>query len=744
MINGRPVIAVVATRVYEREQRIMIDGIMKQAEEYGFYVIVISNIYNFNTFGDYFNNIEIENKIYELAESEKIDGVIFMAESVIGYDIKDFIYEKIAKNNIPVIVTGTEMDGNICINNDVRVDFRDIARHLTEVHGFTDIHILTGHKKLDTSNERVEGVRDVLKEKNIPFPDENIIYGNYWTNSGEDTAMEYISGKRRLPQAIICANDYMAYGLIDTFFKHGINIPEDVTVIGYEYAGERYYHSPILTTYLRNRSSVGAQAVCEIRRMLTGEKSDKIPLNGCMVCGDTCSCGVDKKFLGEELENVRWVQFHNSMTICGNFEQQLAVCRSISDYIRALQDYSYLIRNIKGLYLCLYENWCNIRTMSRLDVNSNNEMMVMYRIISPIEVSSEPHFYERHQLFAGNLDGAGEKRFLYFVPMFTDGIELGYFIFQYTEPDGYDSVVTDWINSAVNALNILRMRNDIHELLECNNLSVFHDTATGLYNKTGFYREFDSALERAGENNIISAVMIKTRLFTDETRIDEKGISVKIDSEIAECMKRLAVGSRAICAKLPDNFFIFAAVGNFPDDYAGIIADRLDVLITHSPVYSSKKIADTVAFASISLKAENMSTDRVLDILSDEISRRTADMFNRRRTVGFNEFNAVRSSIYKSPEKHWDAENECRDFNLSCGHFRAAYKNMFGVSFHKDLIQSRISLAKFLLMTTALSLPAIAAKCGYEDDKYFMRQFRQHTGTSPNVYRKFESSSFGI
>ncbi|MDE6775028.1 MAG: AraC family transcriptional regulator, partial [Ruminococcus sp.] len=79
-----------------------------------------------------------------------------------------------------------------------------------------------------------------------------------------------------------------------------------------------------------------------------------------------------------------------------------------------------------------------------------------------------------------------------------------------------------------------------------------------------------------------------------------------------------------------------------------------------------------------------------------------------------------------------------------CGHFRAAYKNMFGVSFHKDLIQSRISLAKFLLITTALSLPAIAAKCGYEDDKYFMRQFRQHTGTSPNVYRKFESSSFGI
>jgi YesN/AraC family two-component response regulator len=38
-------------------------------------------------------------------------------------------------------------------------------------------------------------------------------------------------------------------------------------------------------------------------------------------------------------------------------------------------------------------------------------------------------------------------------------------------------------------------------------------------------------------------------------------------------------------------------------------------------------------------------------------------------------------------------------------------------------------------MTTALSLPAVAGKCGYEDDKYFLRQFRQITGMSPNQYR---------
>lgn len=737
MINGRPLIAIVSTRASEHEQRIMLEGIMKQADEYGYYTIVISNIYNLGDFKDYFCHVEIENKIYELAESNRIDGIILMAEAVVGSEIQQYIYEKIQKRNIPLIVTGAELSEHFCINNDIRADFRDITRHLTEIHGFTDIHILTGMKEVETSHERVDGVKDVLSEIGIELNDENIIYGNFWINSGEKLAMEYISGKRKLPQAIICTNDYMAYGLIDTFFAHNINLPDDVTVVGYEYSGERFYHSPVLTTYFRNRTAVGANAVNKLHGILTGEITKEIPLGGYMVCGDTCTCGIDKKFLGEELEEVRQIQFYNNMTQCGNFEQQLALCRSISDYIRALQDYAYLIRDIKGLYLCLYENWCSLKEMSRLDVNSNNEMMTLYRIISPIQVSSEPHFFRRNQLFTEELYGAGDKRFLYFVPMFFDGVELGYFIFQYTSPDGYDPVITGWINAAVNALNVLRMKNDINELLEYNNLSAFHDTATGLYNKESFLRELDISVNKANAEDKISVVMLKNRLFADESHIDEKGLSVKADIEIAECMKKLAALSDAICARLPDKQFIFAAVGKLPDNFDKIISDRLTVLITHSPVFMSAKKPDDIITSGITVTAVKMNAGELMKSLSAEINEKTEFLLNMRKNAGFGKFSTIRMSIYKSPEKQWNAENECRDFHLSCGHFRAAYKNIFGISFHRDLIQSRIALAKYLLMTTALNLPAIALKCGYEDDKYFLRQFRQQTGVSPNSYRKF-------
>ena len=198
----------------------------------------------------------------------------------------------------------------------------------------------------------------------------------------------------------------------------------------------------------------------------------------------------------KELQMVRRVQFHNSMTMCGNFEHQLAMCRSMSDYIRALQDYSYLIRDVSGIYLCLYENWSELKEKADLNKSSNDEMMTLYRIISPVQISSDPHYYTRRMLFPDDLPGSGDKKHIYFVPMFSNGIEIGYFIFQYTKPDGYDVVAIGWINSAVNALNALRMKNDINELLEYNNLSAFRDTATGMYNREGFVRELTNAISK--------------------------------------------------------------------------------------------------------------------------------------------------------------------------------------------------------------------------------------------------------
>ena len=733
MLNGKLFIGIITARASESEQHKILAGIFSQAEKYNIHVAVFSNIYNFN---EYHADVEVENKIYDLIESERLDGLILTAESVMNHDLQMFIYNKICSINIPVVVTDAVLNGFTCINNDVRSDFRDIALHLTDVHGFTDIDILTGFENVETSHERVAGIRDVFEEKNIPFSEKNVIFGNFWNDSGEKLAMEYINKQRNLPQAIVCANDYMAYGIIDTFFENDIIVPDDVTVISYEYVGERFYHTPILTTYHRNREAVGAKAVSILHSMITGSPEEEISLKGCMICGNTCSCKIDRDHLKTELNNVRNVQYYTNLNLCGNFEQQLTACKSINDYIRVLQDFAYLIRNIAGIYLCLYENWCSLNEKTNLYVNTNDEIMAFYRIISPEYSDSNPHFFKRHMLFPEELYGAGNDLFIYFIPIFSAGIEIGYFIFQYTTPDTFDSIYIDWIHAAVNALNMLKIKNDINILLTYNNLSEFHDTATGLYNRSGLFSELDNALSNSASNDKICLVMIKTSLFFDDSRIDEKKTSVKIDIEIAECLKKLTVDSGSFSAKISDKTFVSVSIGNLSDDFSDLIADRITVLISHSPAYSKERKIDTIVSSGIIVPTENCSPEELLLSLSAEINKKSASISDKRNIIGYNKYISVRTAMYKNPEKAWNAQNICKGFSLSNGHFRAAYKNIFEVSFHKDLILAKIAMAKYLLMTTSLSLSSIAMKCGYEDDKYFLRQFRQITGISPNTYRK--------
>ena len=86
--------------------------------------------------------------------------------------------------------------------------------------------------------------------------------------------------------------------------------------------------------------------------------------------------------------------------------------------------------------------------------------MICYRIISPENGSDDPQFFSRGELYPAELPGAGDKRFLYFAPLFSEGREFGHFIFQYTTPDTYDSVMIEWLKITVNALQVLRMKNE--------------------------------------------------------------------------------------------------------------------------------------------------------------------------------------------------------------------------------------------------------------------------------------------
>ena len=91
MLNDKLFIGIITARVSASEQHKILAGIFSQAEKYNIHVAVFSNIYNFN---EYHANVEVENKIYDLIESERLDGLILTAESIINQELQMRIYNK--------------------------------------------------------------------------------------------------------------------------------------------------------------------------------------------------------------------------------------------------------------------------------------------------------------------------------------------------------------------------------------------------------------------------------------------------------------------------------------------------------------------------------------------------------------------------------------------------------------------------------------------------------------------------
>ena len=134
-MQKKPMIGVIVGRVYESVQKVMIEGIIAQAEKYNFDTAIISNIHN-ASYMEYFAFVEVENKIYELIESPQLDGIIVMAETLSEHDLRPTILNKLRELNVPVVIAGENIEGYICVNNNIREDFREITRHLTDKHNF--------------------------------------------------------------------------------------------------------------------------------------------------------------------------------------------------------------------------------------------------------------------------------------------------------------------------------------------------------------------------------------------------------------------------------------------------------------------------------------------------------------------------------------------------------------------------------------------------------------------------------
>jgi LacI family transcriptional regulator len=172
----------------------------------------------------------------------------------------------------PIVVLDTYLKGrNIyssVIDNDLLV--QQLIRQMIN-QGYQQFVYVAGPKEAFNNKERYKGYLKALEESSLKsmqaFP------GDFTIPSGFNAGLAIVKMKP-LPDFVYCANDEMALGVIQALTQHGLRVPEDIGVAGFDgsYLNNEYI-KPSLTTISINHYAWGqSSALFLIEALKKGEQ----------------------------------------------------------------------------------------------------------------------------------------------------------------------------------------------------------------------------------------------------------------------------------------------------------------------------------------------------------------------------------------------------------------------------------------------------------------------------------------
>jgi LacI family transcriptional regulator len=142
------------------------------------------------------------------------------------------------------------------------------TQHLLEL-GHMRVGFLAGRSDLESSRLREAGYRKALADAGIEVDEDLIRIGSYSRDGAHAPAMAMLSLPDR-PTGIFAANDLSALGIIDVARQLDLEVPRDLSVVGFDDIPESAQSTPPLTTIHQPLQHMGAEAMKLLLTFLDG------------------------------------------------------------------------------------------------------------------------------------------------------------------------------------------------------------------------------------------------------------------------------------------------------------------------------------------------------------------------------------------------------------------------------------------------------------------------------------------
>jgi LacI family transcriptional regulator len=198
-----------------------------------------------------------------------VEGIIFAAPEI-GTNVQT-VQSQLPMVCPPIVFLKSQpSQRHLTISVDNYGGARQATQHLVNI-GRKKIGLISGPLAWLEARQRWQGWADVVLSTGQTVSDQHWSMGNWSPQSGEAAFVDLIQ-KYPGMDAVFASNDQMALGVLHYAHAHGIRVPEDLAVVGFDDLPEAAYFTPALTSVKHPLRELGMQAVKSLLAQIEGEQ----------------------------------------------------------------------------------------------------------------------------------------------------------------------------------------------------------------------------------------------------------------------------------------------------------------------------------------------------------------------------------------------------------------------------------------------------------------------------------------
>ena len=450
--------------------------------------------------------------IYKLPNLSNFDGLITY-DSYMPELFLDTINNIKKSAPCPAVTLGDVSDCSYNVINDHDKSLAEIIEHLINDHGCTDLVHVAGNMELTFCQDRYNVFKNTLEKNNLYFGEDSVFYGNLWYDCAERIVDQILKKyetvqDRLLPDAIVCANDYSAIGIVDELIKRGYSVPEDTIVTGYDDVIQARYHEPSITTSAQPFEQVGANGIKVLNKIWNGEDVPHITTEpGILMARQSCGCQPKHIYQDDTLREsyAAVITKLGELSVANtNLILSISTAETDTDIFNNIEEACLNETGFQDAVLCLMDNWDKqmvITESKDFDDLTFNVVCGKYK-----GKSIRREKLEKGQLLPKEM--MDDPYAYYLIPIHHLQYFLGYFIISPDLENLSQRNIKSWFINISTMLENWRIKKELKYTVERLHKLYVTDMLTGLYNRRGYGLHFEDYYKECCENKTGLAVFL--------------------------------------------------------------------------------------------------------------------------------------------------------------------------------------------------------------------------------------------